>query len=642
MSYEASEQYTKALKRGQKYMRAAVAAGKSPYPLVLDRILDERSAVSTVSLGLVNVPAERIVGTKSLGRTSALTGDFMPMLAQDSEFGTKWIHLCDAHLRDGIRDPIKAYEYLGRFYVEEGNKRVSVLRSYDAPTVPAMVTRLVPQLSDAPEIRCYYAFLDYYKVSGLYEPELSRPEDYRRLLALLGVAQDHVWTQEERRSFLSGYTRLREVLAKTGSELPPGELMLLWLQVYSFADLKNLSLAELKERVRSLCSDAQAGEDSIELKTKPEAGDKNLVAKLISIAKPERLKVAMIYAYDPAQSEWTLAHDHGREYLEQAMNGQVSVQVYTARNHDYDAAMEGAAEDGARLIIATTPPMIDACRRFAAGHKNIRVLNCGLSQPYTGVRMYYGRMYECKFITGAIAGAMSNTDLLGYIASYPIAGTPASINAFALGARMTRPSARVLLRWTSVEQEICTGFLHQGVEVISGLEANDPSLTRWTPEKGTYRLNSDGSVLPLAVPCWNWGRLYEQIVRSILAGAWELPAADRPINYWWGLDTGAVDLTLTARLPQGVRRLALLLKDALAQGRLDPFAGRILDQHGRLRADEGLELSMDERMQMDWLCDNVEGEIPDFDKLLPESRELVRHLGVFRSQIEPVKEEKQL
>ena len=65
----------------------------------------------------------------------------------------------------------------------------------------------------------------------------------------------------------------------------------------------------------------------------------------------------------------------------------------------------------------------------------MRVLNCSASMPYTGVRTYYSRIYEGKFLTGAIAGAMSRDGLIGYVASNPIFGVPASINAFALGRR---------------------------------------------------------------------------------------------------------------------------------------------------------------------------------------------------------------
>ena len=205
MSYEASEQYAKALKSGQKYLKNAQAQGNAPYPAVLDEIEAGYELAGRAELGLVNVPSELIVGTRSAGRVAALAGNFMPLLEADSEFAAKWMRLCDAHTEEGIRDPILAFEFLGKFYVQEGNKRVSVLRSYDAPSIPAMVTRILPARSEDPEIKRYYEFLQFYALSGLYGLSFEKLGSYARLQAALGMEEDHVWTEDERRSFRSGF-----------------------------------------------------------------------------------------------------------------------------------------------------------------------------------------------------------------------------------------------------------------------------------------------------------------------------------------------------------------------------------------------------------------------------------------------------
>ena len=160
---EAKEAYYAALRRGQKEYRALLAAGKEPHPAVLDQILDS-STSSTQVVGLVEIPSERIVGTRSAGRVSMFSASFLPLAKHTSEFALKWMNLCMAHLGEaGIRDPITCYEYLGNFYVEEGNKRVSVLRCFDAPRIPAMVTRILPERSEEPRIKAYYELLDFYK-----------------------------------------------------------------------------------------------------------------------------------------------------------------------------------------------------------------------------------------------------------------------------------------------------------------------------------------------------------------------------------------------------------------------------------------------------------------------------------------------
>ena len=115
---QAQEEYALALRAGQKEYKALLAEGKDPYPQVLDTILAGRTSDSVEDLGVLDIPAELIVGTKAAGRISAFTAGFLPLLEPTSEFAAKWIHLCNAHLsEEGIRDPILCYEYLGKFFI---------------------------------------------------------------------------------------------------------------------------------------------------------------------------------------------------------------------------------------------------------------------------------------------------------------------------------------------------------------------------------------------------------------------------------------------------------------------------------------------------------------------------------------------
>ena len=203
---EANEQYAKALKAGQKHYRDCVIRGRYPYPQVLDEILDDSMAAGRVDMGLISIPTEGIVGTKAAGRTSAFAANFMPLLAANTEFAAKWVELCMAHLGEGIRDPIRCYEYMGRFYVQEGNKRVSVLKSYGAPAIDAFVTRVIPAYSQDQAVQVYYEFLNSFPLTGLYQVRFSQLGGFAKLQAALGFEPDHVWTKEERQRFLSGYT----------------------------------------------------------------------------------------------------------------------------------------------------------------------------------------------------------------------------------------------------------------------------------------------------------------------------------------------------------------------------------------------------------------------------------------------------
>ena len=646
MSQEALEQYAKALKSGQKYYKTAESQGLDPYPAVLDNLLEEQTIVRQEELGLVNIPSELIVGTKSAGRMAALAGNFMPLLGAESEFGMKWIALCDAHLSDeGIRDPIKCFEYLGSFYVQEGNKRASVLKSFGAPSVPGLVTRMIPAPGEEPEIRAYYEFLDFYRLSGQYSVSFRKPGAYARLQAALGMEPDHVWTEDERRSFRAGFTHFRDALDRLKADeadITPAEALLTWLEVYSFADIKEKTTAELSKNLERLLPDIRATKEDapIEVSTQPPEKEKGLVSRILNVTRPSSVTVAFIYGFPMERSAWTRAHDQGRQELEETLGAKVDVKVILAENRDYEKAMETAVEQDAKIIFATTPPMIDACRKIAAKYKNVKVLNCGLSQPYPGVRSYYSRIYECKFVAGAVAGAMADNNLVGYVANYPIFGTPAGINAFALGARMANPRVRVKLVWSCTGGDPIAELRQSGVTVISNRESGEEATAHCALDYGLYQLEPDGGLLPLAMPCWQWGAMYEQIVESVLDGSWE--ESSKAINYWWGMASGVVDVKLSESLPAGVTSLAEILRKGILNGTVDPFCAEIRDQSGLLRSDGKTALSPEEIMRMDWLCDNVDGSIPGFDELLPRSQGLVRLLGLYRESLAPQKQEKQL
>ena len=273
-------------------------------------------------------------------------------------------------------------------------------------------------------------------------------------------------------------------------------------------------------------------------------------------------------------------------------------------------------------------------------HPKVRFLNCAVNVPYSSIRSYYCRMYEGKFITGAIAGAIAANDEIGYIAAYPIYGEPASINAFALGAQLTNPRARVHLRWSCQEGTHVADFIKMGVRVISNREvpSRDQNYLNFC-NYGTYQVGEDAMLTPLGSPRWNWGKLYEHIIRSIMSGAWD---ADKDkvqaVNYWWGMKNGAVDIELSDKLPEGVRTMAEILIRQLQSGELDPFARQIIAQDGTVINDGSRTLTADEILRMDYLCHNVEGSIPGFDELLPMAKPMVRELGLYKEEIPAEKE----
>ena len=647
MMQAAMEEYARALKKGQRELRERNAAGLNPHPAVLDEILPEGYSLSVQDVGLVEIPAERIIGVKSAGRTTAFTRSFRPLLDSKTEFAIKWIHLCQAHLGEtGIQDPILCYEYLGDFYVQEGNKRVSVLRHFDAPRIPGTVRRVMPAQSDDPRIKTYYEFLDFYKVSRLYTVQFRRPGDYARLLKYLGKKPEEVWSEMDRRNFNAYFHYFREAFRSLNRD-PEGilceEALLLWLELYPWQDLGRLTAAELKSTLSALWEDviSTIRGDALKVETRAEdAAKANILERIISV--PDHVNVAFVHQLSAEESTWVASHEEGRRHIEAVFGDRVTARSYFGAStpEQAEACIEKAIGDGAQVVFTTSPPLSRATLKAAVAYPKVHFLNCSVSQHYSSIRTYYGRIYEAKFITGAIAGAIANNDRIGYITSYPLFGVPASINAFALGAQMTNPRAQIELRWTCVEGTPQADFFADGIRVVSNRSVPTQQQTNLDfCNYGTYLVDDIGGLTPLGSPVWVWGKFYEFAIRNILSGGWKPDRNDATaLNYWLGMDSGVIGLNLSHKLPEGVRQMAKILRRGMMNGTIDPFRRRIIAQDGTVKNDGSTTFTPQELIHMDWLCDNVIGTIPPFEEILPRSQALVRELGIYRDKIPLEKE----
>ena len=647
---EALEEYNQALKQGQKEYRELLMSGRHAHPLVLDDILPENNDYPVLDLGLVEIPAERIIGVKSTGRITAFTASFRPLLEVKSEFGTKWVNLCSAHLGDtGITDPIVCYEYLGDFYVQEGNKRVSVLRHFDAPRIPGMVRRILPPQSEEPRIRAYYEFLEFYKSSKLYAIQFRRPGDYARLTSKLGKKLDEPWTEDDRRTFRSYFHYFREAFEAQNTRMKdilPEEALLLWLDLYPYSELGSLTDAQLKKSIADLWEDVvSTAEDAVKVQTKAEDETKGSIVSRI-VSGFEKLNVAFVHQLSPEKSTWVMGHEEGREHIEAVFGDKITVRSYYDANspEECEQLIEQAVNDGAQVVFTTSPPLSRATLKAAVKYPKVRFLNCSVDQPYSSIRTYYGRIYEAKFITGAIAGAMANDDRIGYITSYPIFDVPASINAFALGAQMTNPRAQIELRWSCLPGTPQEDFFADGIRVVSNRSV--PAQNKMYMDfcsYGTYLMDDMGGLIPLGTPVWVWGKFYEFVIRSIFSGGWKREkGVSTALNYWLGMDSGVIGVKFSDKLPEGVRQMAELLRKGLEDSTIDPFLRRIKAQDGTIKNDGTHRFTPEQVLHMDWLCENVIGEIPPFEEILPISRNMVRELGIYRDTIPPEKEVKKL
>ena len=626
--------YRDAQKTGQREYRSRVASGQYPYLPVLDEIVPPERAVSGQDMGVISVPADFIVGTKTRGRTNAFAANFMPLLADNTEFSQKWERLCQSHLKEGIRDPIKAYEFLNRYYVEEGNKRVSVLKFFGAVNIPAQVIRIMPEMTGAPETERYLEYLAFNKVSGINYLELTKKGDYTKLLTLMGMEENQVWTDEDRSRFSSAYHAFKSAFDSMGSvkaDVNTGDAMLAFVKIYGYDCLLSDTASELKKAVARAWEELRLQKEASPIEIKPEpAGEKkeSLLSKVLPISRPTR--VAFIYDRNPSNSAWAWAHEQGRQQMLEALGGRIETRAYTnAMDGDPLQIIESAIEEDSKVIFTTSPRLLPASLKAAVEHSEVTILNCSLNQSHRYIRTYFVRSYEAKFIVGAIAGAMADGSCIGYICDYPIYGVIASINAFALGVQLTNPQAKVILEWSSVDghRAVRRKLENQGVRLISCQDFSrkpDGSFGL----NGLMRMDEAGPVM-LAAPVWKWDVYYTELMRRILnkTAKDEYSSSAKALNYYWGMSAGVVDIACSPELPEGVQKLAKLLKQAICQETCQPFELPVRDQSGICVADAEDSLSLEQIVSMDYLVENVVGAIPAYEDL-NRGKETVKVMGV--------------
>ena len=631
------DDYNKAYKAGKKDYQARLLRGEQPTLKILDDILPPRGSYSEVPLGLVQIPIEQIVGTKTGGRSSAFAGNFMPILRENTEFASKWAALSESHLNEGIRDPIKAYEYMNKFYVEEGNKRVSVLKYYDAVSVPGIVTRILPPRTDEKENRIYYEFVDFYELSKVNYIWFTRTGSFAKLQVLTGKEPDQVWSDDDKLTFSSVYTRFTAEFEAAGGKklsITPGDAFLAFLTVYDYDTVCGMTAAEMKATVAKSWEEFHLLEhdDEIDVKMDPTVEKKPLLTRLLPLSSP-KLKAAFLYAKTPSSSAWTYAHELGRLHLEQTFPDEVSTICYENITSDLaEKAIRDAIKKGCNIVFTTAPEFVQASVQAAIDNPDVRILNCSLNTSHRYIRTYYARMHEAKFLMGAIAGAMSENGLLAYIADYPIFGTIANINAFALGAKLINPRAKVYLEWSSLKDadlgKVMDSLAEKGVSIVSGRDMVIPEdASRYF---GLYRMEN-GMPHNLAMPLWHWGKFYEQLIRTIMNGAWkydDITAEKKAINYWWGMSSGVVDVICSQNLPIGTQRLVYLLKDTIRRGEFNPFSGALYSQQGVVQEDPDRSLSPEEIIRMNWLARSVIGSIPERQDLKEQAKPVTLQQGV--------------
>ena len=637
------EDYRAAKKRGEREYRRALSQGAYPYPPALDDFLEKTKQGQQIPLGVTELPLRLIVGTKTAGRQNAFSCGFMPLLSDKSEFAMKWSNLYESQMEEGLRDAILVYEYMNRFYVQEGNKRVSVMKYLGSYAITADVIRIMPEKNQNLDSEIYYEFVDFYNVTRLNIITFSEKGRYAELAELLGEDLITPWPEEKLEVLKSAFLRFEELYERKnpkGMDITTGDAFLLFLRVFSLDSLLNDTQESLRRRVDKMWAEFLTADkdDRIELievpedvpQPVPQSGLKKLFSMTPRYTQSAPLKVAFLYEKTPELSPWIYGHELGRTELEDNFYGLVKTKAYQQLNSEelVKGALEEAAAEGFEVIFTTSASMMPIALPFAIEHPELKILNCSINLSHNAVRTYYSRMYEAKFLMGALAASLCDSDRIGYLADYPVYGSIAGINAFAIGASLVRPQVKIHLKWsTQKDVDWKKDFSWEGINVISGPDFIRPDSD--SREYGIY-YKRDDIFTRFAAPIWHWGKYYELIVRSVIDGSYgaALPRADQALNYWYGMSAGVIDVILSEKLTYYSQKLVELLKREIVSGDLMPFEGILKSQDGTCMAEAGQILTSREIITMDWLSDNVVGEIPPLKTIQESSQKTVIISGV--------------
>ncbi len=630
------DHYGKARREGLRLYTAAIQSNSDPYLPVLEKKVPNLSQLSRLSLGIISIPLDRVIGSVSQGRSFAFTENFLPILEGGSEFATKWDRLYESVEAEGVNQPVTALEYMGYYYIIEGNKRVSVMKAMEAEDIEADVTRVYPERTDDPENIAYYEYCDFTKETKLYSILFTRPGSVQKLLSLPGMRAGEKWTDDEIMSLRKLYHYFHTSYIAVMKDRPAiqcGDAFLAYLTAFGYETVRDDDLAKTKDRVRLMSREFESLDGKVRLVMNSESSAP-VIPILNTIFRPSKIRAAFLFNRTIDDSAWNYWHNLGRLEVEEKLKGKVET---TARiipsRADFAAEIDKLISDGYTAIFATSPVMLNSSVQPALEHPDVHFLCCSLLSNYKNIRTYYIRFYEAKFLLGLAAGILSDNGKIGYIADFPIHGTPSAANAFALGARMVNPKAKIYLNWFSASWfDAKNPFEDPEIRVICNRDITAPNHT--ARDYGLYLRDGD-EITNMATLIPHWGLFYQTIIEMLQNGTFN-PSENRQTvtNYWWGLGSRIIDVAFSTRFDPYATRIINHFRQELKEGSFSPFEGEIRDQSGTLRCEADRRLTPAEILCMDYLVDNIVGSFPAESELIESARPLVRLQGI-RGELTP-------
>jgi len=335
-------------------------------------------------------------------------------------------------------------------------------------------------------------------------------------------------------------------------------------------------------------------------------------------AQSAPIKVAFVYVSPIGDAGWTFQHDQGRKQMEAALGNKVQTKYVenVAEGPDAERVIRELAQSGNDIIFTTSFGYMNPTEKVAKQFPKVKFAHATGYKTGPNMANYNARFYEGRYLNGVIAGKMTKTNVLGYVAAFPIPEVLQGINAFARGARSVNPKAEVRVIWVNSwydpgkEREAALTLISQNADVITH-HTDSTAVVQAAEEKGKYAFgyHSDmskyGPKAQLTATTHQWGDYYTKAVQSVAAGTW------KPTSIWGGYKDGMIKLApLNPAVPADVKDQIAKLEGELKAGTFHPFAGPVKDQDGKERVAAGKTMSDDELGKMDYYVEGVGSKLP--------------------------------
>jgi simple sugar transport system substrate-binding protein len=343
----------------------------------------------------------------------------------------------------------------------------------------------------------------------------------------------------------------------------------------------------------------------------------SLAAEPSPPASKSPVKAAFVYVTPVFEAGWTHQHDQGRKALEKALGAAVKTTVVdnVAEGADSERVVRDLAQQGHDVIFTTSFGYMEPTLKVAKEFPNVKFESITGYKTDVNVSVANARYYEGRYLAGVAAGRMTQSNVAGYVAGFPIPEVLQGLNAFTLGMRSVNPKAQVKVIWLNTwfdptkERDAAFALFNQSVDVITFHTASNAVMVA-AQERGKMAIayHSDmRKVAPdaqLMAVTHEWGAYYTQRVSDVQKGQW------RTGNVWSGLKEGMIRVgDFGPKLPAKVRNEIVKLQQDIAQGKRHPFQGPIADNEGKAIVAVGQKLSDVQILNMNYGVAGVIGKI---------------------------------